>query len=347
MSNVALATAVVLAFAVVGLSIWLLPRLQARGWRRAGISDATKLAELSVQARTGITQAFGGLALIATLAITAYQVNQTQRSSENNLKLADENFQLAERGQVSERFSRAVEQLGATNTDAKRTPALDVRIGALFSLRRIALDSKEKENTPQAFLVVATYIGNNYKVPYLKPRHKPDGCGEFSPVRADVRTALTSVLPDLAELLEKRGVEPPLGLRGAVLDQIAVDDLDFESLNLTQIKLRYAHLKGAKFRKSLLAFARFDHARLTSARFTDARLNNSSFAGACLKNARFQRAKLKGANFSGALLVGADFRGATFSRTTQFASAHLKGATFPKAALPLLSKAQRRVIAAK
>ena len=314
MVNLAIGAAVVLAAVVVGLAIWLLPRWQARGWRRAGISEEEKLAELTIQARTGITQAFGGLALIATLAITAYQVNQTQRS-------ADRNLRLAERGQVSERFSRAVEQLGATNQDAARSPAIDVRTGALFALRRIALDSAE--NTRQAFLVITAYVRNNYK-PQASPPKFVNGCAGFRAPRADIGTAFTFVLPDVAEkLLADTGERTLRGLRGTRLDQLGVDELVLSGFDLTQLKVRDAYLRRSVFTGSILTSARFDRADLTHANFSDAVLTGSSFRGACLN----------GAVFTGARLNGTDFRGA-----------RLDGATFPRSAVSILTPAQRRVV---
>ena len=125
MKDLAVIAGVLFALVLVGLAIWLIPRWQVQRWRRAGISNEEKLAELGVQARSSITQALGGLALIITIAISAYQVNnaresadnaleETRKSSEKNLGVALENLALARQGQVSERFSRAVEQLGET-----------------------------------------------------------------------------------------------------------------------------------------------------------------------------------------------------------------------------------------
>ena len=331
MAKLAIGAVVVLAALAVGLAIWLLPRRQARAWRQAGITDPEKLAELTLQARTGITQAFGGLALIATLAITAYQVTETKRSADRNLEAADRNLRLAERGQVSERFSRAVEQLGATNQDAKRSPAIDVRSGALYSLRRIALDSRE--NTEQAFLVIAAYIRNNYKPAAVEKGQS--GCARFRAPDADIQTAFVFVLPDVSrQLLRDTGGRPLRGLRGTRLDGLGLDGLDLERLDLTQLKLRDSHLEGAVFRGSTLTLARFDRADLTRANFSDTRLAGSSFRGACLDRAVF----------AGAHLNGADFTAARITRKTRLRDAHVDGATFPRSARPMLTPAQRTVV---
>ena len=165
MTNLEIVATVVLAMVAVGFAIWLIPRWQVDRWRRAGISNEEKLAELGVQARSGITQALGGLALIVTISITAFQVTEarrsadrTQQSAVKSLNLATRNVALAEQGQVSERFSRAVEQLGAT--DGKGQPATPVRTGALFSLMRIGIDSEVY--TQPALLVVASYVRTHF-----------------------------------------------------------------------------------------------------------------------------------------------------------------------------------------
>src|SRR5688572_7297106 len=156
-----LAISAVVVVVGITLAIWLIPKRQAQRWRTAGVTDEEKLAKLTLEARGSITQAFGGLALVVTLAITAYQVSETRRTSENTLRLS-------ERAQLSQRFSQAVDQLNATGT--KGDPAVDVRTGALFSLHTLGLDSKDFADS--AFFTVATYVMNNYG----RSRREEPGC---------------------------------------------------------------------------------------------------------------------------------------------------------------------------
>jgi Pentapeptide repeats (8 copies) len=281
METFAIVAAGLLAIVAAGLVIWLVPRWQVHRWRRAGISGEEKLAELGLQARTSITQALGGLALIVTIAITANQALKANRSATENLKLAGENLDLAERGQVSERFLGAVEQLGATNGSRA---AVDVRTGALFSLRSVGLESKP--NADPVFRAVAAYVVNNYKVPKLEN----DGCdAPFNRRSADVKVALRFVLPDVArKWLKGRLLE---GLRGTDLRGLAIDDLYLSRYDLTNVKLRRASLNGADFRNSNLFGANFVRACLNRADFQDAYLHKAHFDGASLKGANF-----KGAN---------------------------------------------------
>jgi hypothetical protein len=88
--------------ACVALTLWLVPRVQMARWRSEGIKGKD-LAELGNSARATLTQAVGGLALIATLALTAYQVNETRKVSERNIKVTEE-------GQATQLLAHAVDQ---------------------------------------------------------------------------------------------------------------------------------------------------------------------------------------------------------------------------------------------
>ena len=276
---------------MVGLAIWLIPRWQVDRWRRAGISNEEKLAELGVQARSNVTQALGGFALIVTIAITAFQVNEGRRSADRtqesavaNLELAARNLALAERSQVSERFSRAVEQLGATDAGG---PALDVRTGALFSLMRIGIDSQP--NRQQALLVVATYVRNHFAQP--KPL-EPDGCkADFNVTQArpDIVNALGFVLHRIAARLDQDDL---VGLRGARLNGLALDGLNLNRFNLMGINFRSASLNRAHFRDARLSYADFRRACLIGADFRGASLQGADFRGAKLRQADIDRAPL-------------------------------------------------------
>ena len=301
MTTLEIAAAALCALVVVGLAIWLIPRWQVQRWRRVGISNEEKLAELAVQARSSITQALGGLALIVTIAITAFQVNEARRtadagqvSAERNFHFAqtsaNQSFNLARRGQVSERFTRAVEQLGAREENG--TPDTAVRTGALFSLMRIGIDSPD--HTQPALLVVATYV-RRFKQP---ADLKPDGCDanfDFTQSQPDIANALRFVLYRIAAKLDG---EAFLGLRGANLNGIALDGLNLSDFDLTRIKFRHASLVRADFGQADLRQANFENACLTDANFKSAKLKGAVFSGANLKGAKFTQEDLDRAPLS-------------------------------------------------
>lgn len=289
MTNLLIIAAVLCVLVVVGSAIWLLPRWQVERWRRAGISSEEKLAELGVQARSSIIQALGGVALIVTIAITAFQVNETRRTADKTQQAAAKSLRLAEQGQLAERFGRAVDQLGA-NIPGTSLPATDVRMGALFSLMRLGVDSRTYKQAP--LVVVATYVTSNYRPPKA-PR--PHGCKAVFRTRPDLVVALKFVLPRIAAGLDTRDL---LGFRGALLDGLALDGLSFNRYNLTGVKFRDASLVGASFRNTTLPYARFDRACLRGADFRGAALRGASFRDATLKDAKFTREELDRAPLS-------------------------------------------------
>jgi uncharacterized protein YjbI with pentapeptide repeats len=330
MTILAISAVVVLAIVVVTLAIWLIPKWQVRGWRNAGITDPEKLANLGLDARGSITQAFGGLALVATLAITAYQVSETRRTSENTLRLS-------ERSQLSQRFAQAIEQLDAT--DAKGDPAIDVRTGALFSLRTLGLDSKDFADS--ALFTVATYVTNNYV-----QSEGSDGCAKFRRPSSDVETALKFVLPVVSsELVANAGDRGLAGLEGAHLRGLGIGQLRLQRFDLSGIELPFAFLNEPDFRGSRLVDANFRMACLRKADFRGANLKRATLVGADLRNANLMGAHLPSAHLDDADLRRADLRGADLNGAT-LTNARMGGATLSETTLAHahLSKEQKQVI---
>jgi hypothetical protein len=295
--------AALLAIVAAGFAIWLVPRGQVARWRRDGIAEE-KLAELGVQARSAITQAIGGLALIITIAITADQATEARRSADDTQKAADKNLKiaiaqvelakaqvrLAEEGQVAERFSRAVDQLGATNSRGES--AVDVRTGALFSLMQVALRSDGY--TEPVFRVASAYVRNNFEKPSKLAAH---GCRARFDLGADVQIALSSVLPAVGQKQRKLSQQKQLtGLRGAELKGLAIDEVVLRNLDLTGIRFSRASLNGADFSDSKLLRAQFQRACLKAANFRNADLRGARFDGANLQGANFEDAKLNKAD---------------------------------------------------
>jgi hypothetical protein len=79
-------------------------------------SDARKLQN---DARTALIQAIGGLALLIGLYFTAKTLRTTQE------------------GQITDRFSKAINQLGETGPEN-----LAIRLGGIYAMERIAKDSE-------------------------------------------------------------------------------------------------------------------------------------------------------------------------------------------------------------
>ena len=149
--------------AIAASVVLLVPRRQVRRWREEGIAGKD-LAELENATRTTLVQAIGGLALIATVSLTAYQASEARRSSDRNLSVAQQS-------QATDLLSRAIEQLGAIGADGK--PALDVRIGALSSLQRVADIDAGGGAALQVSRILLSYIRLNL------PKGHTEGFGRY------------------------------------------------------------------------------------------------------------------------------------------------------------------------
>jgi hypothetical protein len=72
-------------------------------------------------------------------------------------------YRLNRAGQITERFTRAIDQLGAT--DQRGKPKIDVALGGIYALERIARDSKDDH--PQVVEVLTAYVREH-------TRHQPN-----------------------------------------------------------------------------------------------------------------------------------------------------------------------------
>jgi len=70
----------------------------------------------------------------------------TQESLQDTRENSEENLRLAREGQITERFTRAIDQLGAT--DEANNKKLEIRLGGIYALERIAGDSLAMEDSP-------------------------------------------------------------------------------------------------------------------------------------------------------------------------------------------------------
>jgi hypothetical protein len=243
------------------------------------------------------------------------------------------NVQVNREGQITERFTRAIEQLGETDDTGR--PKLEIRLGGIYALERIARDS-DKDYGP-IMEVLTAYLRENAQRPPERPEALPmtqqdidDEMAEelyASRVpgdprpRADIQAALT-VLGRRSrrrhfvepERLDLRGVDLRhanlerlhfehatfqfADFRNANLDYIDLEDSDFRMAQMEGVRLRSTHLKGAWF-----AWTHLEHAS-----FPDVTLRDIHFSNCYLTGANFQNAHLQRISFMGSTLDGADFR---------------------------------------
>jgi hypothetical protein len=158
-----------------------------------------------------------------------------------------QNFNLAREGQITDRYSKAIEQLGARDADGK--VRLEIRLGGIYALERIANES-ESDRWP-IVEVLCTYVrahapwkqenslGEEQKSWALEPNEEKEVVAS-SPLSADIQSILT-VLGRRNRRYETKDEQLDLhdtDLRGAILRR------DFSGANLSGSNLTGANLIG-------------------------------------------------------------------------------------------------------
>ena len=276
-----------------------------------------------------------GLVAVAALVFTALNFSLLRRNSEQADQWQRRTHELTEQGQVTDRYTKAIEQLGSDK--------LDVRIGGIYALERIARDSARDH--PAVMEVLTAFIREHSREPW-PPQDHPDKEQERS-TRPDVQAAVTVVGRRDAE----RDIRPinltgadltgadltSAFLSGAQLSGAQLPGADFTGAFLGRADLRDTFLGGAMLIRADLTGARLDGADLAvaflgGASLAGASLGYAQLPGAQLSGADLTRAYLSGADLTRAYLTGADFAGARLDGA-DFAGARLDGADFAGARL--------------
>ena len=256
-----------------------------------------------------------------------------------NLKITEQTFQVAEDKQVTDRFSKAVEMLA--------NEKLEIRLGGIYLLERIARDSKEDH--PVVMEVLTAFVrdraGKTEDVQGMEEEMavKPD---------QDIQSALT--------VIGRRNIkndQQPINLAGANLQGVDLTEALLEGANLRYAhlegaNLRYAHLKCANLQGAYLEgisliranLERVDltEANLEQADLMEANLEQADLIEAHLERADLIRAHLEDADLMKADLAEADLRGTNLKRAylgeanlkrANLQGAHLEGADLKEAHL--------------
>ena len=199
------------------------------------------------------------------------------------------NFILSREGHVTDRYTKAIEQLGSGK--------LDVRIGGIYALERVARDSARDH--PTVMEVLTAFIREHSREPGAIP--EPASATIERRTRPDVQAALT-VVGRRDHSQDRATINlTSADLREANLTRADLFGADLTSADLTSADLREANLSGAMLVRADLTSARLLGADLTSADLTGARL-----AGANIYDANLTGARLTSTDLTGAILTDAD-----------------------------------------
>ncbi|WP_181871610.1 pentapeptide repeat-containing protein [Sphaerisporangium album] len=306
----------------LGLAVLLGPAARRLAGERQPLTDEER-RQLSVTdrleavnaTRQTLLQSATGLVVIGGVVFTALSLWYTARTLDTT-----------QQGQVTDRYTKAIDQLG-------NRQSLDVRLGGIYALERLATDSPRDHRT--IYDVLAAFTREHDPAPKTKTTGPP---------ATDIQAALTVIgrrsthdaTIDLATLRA-----PKANLTRADLARADLARADLTGANLTYASLtgasltgaymNSANLFGANLISANLISANLDSANLTLAYMNGANLNDARLAYAYMNSANLTGANLTGANLThvnlpGAILVNADLTGLAILAGSNLAGANLAGA---------------------
>ena len=247
------------------------------GFRRQHLLSRNRGRAVEQRNWGSIASAVTALTAVAALLFTGLSLQQTRAQN-----------QLAEAGQITDRFNAAVTNLASESET--------IRIGAIFALQRIMQDSPRDQ--PAAIQVLAAFIREKWPVPPTEQSNAP--AAGASVVVIDLQAALTVL-----------GNRNPAHDGGVVID---LNHTELSGADLTGAKLADVNLNGSDLSGAKLPGADLSHANLGGANFSDADLSCADLSGTELFNSDFSYADLTGADLSAADVGGiASLNGASFA----------------------------------
>lgn len=297
--------------------LWKLPQWQIRKYRsRFNPEDIEKLEPkdriqlekdlLTTQntLRTTLAQILGGLFVLVGL----YSTWESIRISQENLKITEE-------GKITDRFSKAVEMLGSTN--------LDVRLGGIYALERIASDSPKDHWT--AIEVLTAFIREHAKISdqtSTSSNTAVDAKRKDLMSRITIREILAASIDSTAPS-DIQAALTALGRRKFSNDEEVAEGDPLKMPQLT-MNLNRVNLAGASFRLGDFRYVQLEGGNLEAADLTGVKMDGAFLRQATLKGAILIVESLKGASLTGANLEGAWLSGNCSE--AKLNEANLKGA---------------------
>ena len=258
---------IVLAVLLVVI-LWKVPQLQVEKYVNAAKGDGKTMEakdrfNIENEARKTLATILGAIVVLGGAYFTW-----------RNIKVAQE-------GQITDRFTKAIEQLGAVDGSGKKK--LEVRLGGIYALERIANQS-ERDHCP-IVEVLRTYVRENAP---LKPQ-------------ASAQENQASAVPPPGEtqksVQEDQASTPhPTADIQAILTVLGRRDRKYEregqALNLTDTDIRGGDLSGANLSGADLSGADLRGADLSPAFLVAANLSRAFLVAANLSKANLWHANL-------------------------------------------------------
>ena len=287
-------------FAVIALLalfvLWKIPQWQVRNVE--GLAPKERFDRVN-EARKTLATILGGAAFLVGGFFTWQNIKVAQGAASTSQRA----LEVSREGQITDRFSKAIEQLSSVDKDGKKR--VEVRLGGIYALEGIAKESPELHWPIME--VLTAYVRLNAPNPQKSTQENPTATAPPAHPAADIQAILT-VLGRRDQQYENVNQSLDLSeteIQGADLRKAQLDGANLNEADLDGANLDLAHLNGAH-----LIYARLGSAHLGYAGLAMANLYLADLSGANLSRANLQGADLEQADFSGADLSGANLTGA-------------------------------------
>ena len=288
--------------------------------------NASQRADEIGRVRTALLAVLAGAVAVVGAIYTGRTFALNRQTYEHARETTRKSHELDQARLTTERFTRAVDQLGSEK--------LDVRLGGIYGLERLARES-QKEHGP--IMEILTAFVREHAAEPAGPEKATVAAqedAEAGPTSPDAKangataarnspsTDVQAVFTVLGRRTNEYDTDRPLDLGQTVLAGANLD-----GANLQRASLREADLQRASLREADLQGADITQADLQGARLIGADLQGALLSGADLQRASLHEADLRGANLTGANLQGASLEKANLQ------GASLYGANLQRASL--------------
>jgi hypothetical protein len=262
----------VFGLSLLVLMLWKIPKRQA-----SGVQDMKDRLTVENAARQTLAQIVGGIVLLAGLFFTWANLNVAQENIKITQDTATKNLETTREGQITDRFTKAIAQLGDTEH-------LAVRLGGIYALERIAKDSKE-DHWP-IMEVLTAYVRETAPRLPKPPKDAQPSKGDQSPWEE------TQMLGSGQEPPTTQKQRPPrpaadiqailtvLGRRTQTYGDGEQQRLDLANTDLIGAQLQRAYLEDANLQEANLGVAQLQGAYLIGAQLQGATLGGANLEGA-------------------------------------------------------------------
>jgi uncharacterized protein YjbI with pentapeptide repeats len=273
-------------------------------YRKSVAGEDAKLKAIT-DTRTGLLAGLVGVGALLTFWLNGRVYRITART-----------FELTEQGHITDRYTKAIEQLGSKE--------LAVRLGGIYALERLAHDSPERDH-PTVVEVLSAFVREGSK------RHSTQRSKKLAAEGTDAANPETPIEParlatDVQAALTVLGRLPhrPDGTRGDLSDAQLV------GAQLTGANLSGAQLSGVNLSHAVIDTTNLSGAALPAAKLSGARTYRVDLSGANLSGADVSDALIRNTDLSGTRLDHADLSNTTLFRSnlsnSNLSKADLSGA---------------------